>query len=116
MATNPAYLEFVTELLSPLGSIVARRMMGGHIVYCDCITFALIAQNTLYLKADAASRPRFEERGLKAFYPFEGKASMSYFQPPPEFFEDQAVLMEWGRMAVAAGRRAKAKKPPAKRK
>jgi DNA transformation protein len=108
--TNSAYLEFVTGLLEPLGPIVARQMMGGHILYCDCIVFALIANNTLYLKADAQTRPRFEELGLKAFYPFEGKASMSYYQPPAEFFEDETALMEWGRMAVAAGQRSKTKK------
>jgi DNA transformation protein len=109
MPNNAGYVEFVTELLAPLGGIVARRMMGGHILYCDCITFALISKNTLYLKADAATRERFEELGLKAFRPFEGKVSMSYYQPPPEFFEDETALMEWGRMAVAAGRRAKTK-------
>jgi DNA transformation protein len=108
--TNSAYLEFITDLMAPLGSIVAKRMMGGHILYCDCIVFALIANNTLYLKADAQTRPRFEELGLKAFFPFEGKASMSYFQPPPEFFEDETALVEWGRMAVAAGKRSKTKK------
>ena len=117
MPTNSAYLEFVTDLLAPLGSIVARQMMGGHILYCDCVVFALIAHNTLYLKADPQTRPRFEELRLKAFHPFEGKASMSYFQPPAEFFEDETALMEWGRMAVAAGRRSKTKqKTPAKRR
>lgn len=63
MPNNPAYLEFVTGLLSPLGSITARSMMGGHVLYCDAIVFALIANNTLYLKADAETRPRFEELG-----------------------------------------------------
>jgi DNA transformation protein len=111
---NSGYVDFVTELLSPLGSIAARSMMGGHVLYCDCIVFALIAHNTLYLKADAQTRPLFEELGLKPFYPFEGQASMSYYQPPPEFFEDEAVLMEWGRMALAAGRRSKTKKKAAK--
>src|SRR5215467_14117897 len=115
MPNNSAYLDFVTDLLSPLGSIAARSMMGGHVLYCDCIVFALIANNTLYLKADADTRPHFEELGLKAFYPFEGQASMSYYQPPPEFFEDEEVLMEWGRMAVGAGRRSKTKKKPQSR-
>jgi DNA transformation protein len=114
--TNTAYLEFVTDLLSPLGSIVARSMMGGHILYCDCVVFALIAHNTLYLKADAQTRPHFEELGLRAFYPFEGKASMSYYQPPAEFFEVEGSLMEWGRMAVAAGKRSKTGKAKATKK
>ena len=113
MATNSAYLEFIAEWLAPLGRIEARSMMGGHIMYCNCVVFALIAHNTLYLKADAETRPRFEERGLKAFYPFEGKASMSYYQPPAEFFEDEDTMLEWGRTALAAGLRSKAKKKSA---
>jgi DNA transformation protein len=110
MPNNPAYLNFASDLLSPLGSIVARSMMGGHVLYCDSVVFALIANNTLYLKADAETRPRFEELGLKPFYPFEGQASMSYYQPPAEFFEAEDMMLEWGRMAVAAGRRSKTKK------
>ena len=118
MPNNSAYLDFVTEWLAPLGTITARSMMGGHVLYCDCIVFALIANNTLYLKANATTKPRFEDLGLKPFYPFEGQASMSYYQPPAEFFEDADAMLEWGRMAIGAGTRAKtkSKKKPAKRK
>ena len=115
MPTKNAYLDFVAEWLAPLGSIVARSMMGGHILYCSGTVFALIAHNTLYLKADAETRPRFEALGLKPFCPFEGKGSMSYYQPPPEFFEDADSMLEWGRAAVGAGLRAKKKKPAKKR-
>ena len=116
MPVKNAYLDFVAEWLSPLGGITARAMMGGHILYCDCVVFALIAHNTLYLKADAETRPRFEALGLKPFFPFEGKASMSYYQPPAEFFEDEEAMLEWSRTAVGAGQRAKKKKPAARRR
>jgi DNA transformation protein len=115
MPTKNAYLDFTVEWLAPLGSITARAMMGGHILYCDCTVFALIANNTLYLKADDATRPRFEALRLKAFQPFPDKGGMSYYQPPAEFFEDESAMLEWGRAAVGAGLRAK-KKPAAKRK
>src|SRR5258708_21361830 len=115
MPTKNDYLEFVAEWLAPLGSIASRSMMGGYILYCDGQVFALIANNTLYLKADSEPRPRFEGSGLKPFYPFEGKASMSYYQPPPEFFEDADAMLEWGRAAVGAGLRSKKKKPAKKR-
>jgi hypothetical protein len=32
---------------------------------------------------------------------------MSYFPPPAEFFEDEAVMLEWGRAALGAGTRSK---------
>jgi DNA transformation protein len=116
MPTKNAYLDFICEWLSPLGSIVSRSMMGGYILYCDCTVFALIANNTLYLKADAETRPRFEALGLKPFYPFEGQASMSYYQTPAEFFEDSDAMLEWGRAAVGSGLRAKKTKTPAAKK
>ena len=45
--------------------------------------------------------------GLKPFQPFPDKpGTMSYYTPPPEFFEDVDVMSEWGREAVAVGMRA----------
>lgn len=110
MAASNDYLDFVVEWMAPLGRITARRMMGGYVLYCDAVVFALIAQNTLYLKVDAETRERFESLKLKPFRPFEGKGSMSYYPPPAEFFEDSDAMTEWGRMAVGAGMRAGQKK------
>jgi DNA transformation protein len=108
-----AYLDFVVEWLSPLGPIAARSMMGGHILYCDCVVFALVARNALYLKVDDETRWQYQALKLEPFQPFEDKDSkMSYYPPPAEFFEDPDAMLEWGRAAVAAGLRAKKKKKP----
>ena len=110
MPEKNVYLDFVTEWLAPLGSIVSRSMMGGHILYCDCVVFALVARNTLYLKVDQETRARFQKLGLKAFKPFDDKDSlMLYYPPPAEFFEDADAMLEWGRAAVGVGLRAKKK-------
>ncbi len=118
MAATPAYLEFLLEHLAPLGEITTRRMFGVHCLYCDSAVFALLAGNTLYLKADAETRDVFLARKLEQFHPFgDEQMSMNYFQPPPEFFEDADALQEWGRLAIAAGSRAKPnKKKPAVKK
>jgi len=111
MAAKNAYVEWMLEWLAPLGEIAVRSMMGGHVFYCNSVTFALLASNTLYLKADSETRPKFEALGLKPFQPFADKPmTMSYYPPPPEFFEDTEVMLLWGREAVAVGRRAKAKR------
>jgi DNA transformation protein len=108
------YLEFVTEWLAPLGTITARAMFGGHCLYCDGIVFAIVAANTLYLKADVETRPDFERLGLMPFRPFEeilkaqGRtypAVMQFYPPPAAFFEDRDAMLEWGRKAVEVGRR-----------
>ena len=118
------YLEFVLEWLSPLGRITSRGMFGGYCLYCDGVVFALVAEDTLYLKVDDATRPRFEALGLRPFRPFADRpalaerysAVMQYYPPPPEFFEDSAVMKEWGTAAVETGKRAKAKKRPSHKK
>jgi DNA transformation protein len=111
------YVEFVLEQLSPIGEITARRMFGGHCLYCDGIVFALIGSNVLYLKADDVNRPDFEKLGLKPFQPFEDRSGvMSYYTAPPEIFEDSDSMKRWIGSAVDAGRRAQAKKKPRKRK
>jgi DNA transformation protein len=117
MRSRNPYVEFLTEQFQPLGEISARAMFGGYCLYCDGVVFALVAGNELYLKADEKNRDRFVERGLKAFQPFEDRsATMSYFQAPPEVFEDRDAMKEWVGGSVSAGRRASRSQPPRVRK
>jgi DNA transformation protein and related proteins len=108
-----SYVAFVVEQLASLGRITTRAMFGGHAIYCDGVVFALIGDNTLYLKADDVNRPRFEAAGLGPFRPFENQdAVMQYYLAPAELFESSDGIEEWGRGAIEAGRRAAAKKKP----
>jgi DNA transformation protein len=102
----------LTEQLSALGAITMRAMMGGHVVYCGGIPFALVSNNALFLKADSHNRGAFETRQLKAFQPFPDKPGMNYFEAPPEMLEDQEALKHWAGGALEAGRRAHLKKKP----
>jgi DNA transformation protein and related proteins len=108
-----SYVAFVVEQLASLGQITTRAMFGGHAIYCDGVVFALIGDNTLYLKADNVNRPRFEAAGLEPFRPFENPdAVMQYYLAPAELFESSDGIEEWGRGAVEAGKRAAAKNKP----
>ena len=115
-ARNP-YVEFLIEQFEPLGDITARAMFGGHCLYCDGAVFAIVAGNAVYLKADDANRDKFIARGLLPFKPFEDReGTMSYFQAPPEVFEDTDAMKEWVGGSVSAGRRASQSRPPRARK
>lgn len=106
------YIEFLQEWLAPLGEITARAMFGGHCLYCDGLVFALVASQELLLKVDAETRPAFEAIGSQPFRPFPDRPEvMQYYPPPPEFFDNSDVMLEWGRAAVETARRAKAKRP-----
>lgn len=106
MRARNAYLEFLLEQFSPLGEITSKSMFGGYCLYCEGTVFALLADNALFLKADDENRQRFVDRGLKAFRPFPDKdVSMSYFEAPPEIFEDSDAMRDWVGESVAAGKR-----------
>jgi DNA transformation protein and related proteins len=115
MPARDSYIEFLIEQFSPLGNITARAMFGGYCLYCDGAVFALVANHEVYLKADDANRAMFEDRGLRPFKPFEDRDEvMSYYQGPPEIFEDPDVMSRWCTPSVEAGRRALMKKKPRK--
>ncbi|MCB5184718.1 TfoX/Sxy family protein [Methylobacillus gramineus] len=104
--------EFVTylqEMLQDLGSLHARRMFGGYGLYHDGLMFALIADDTLYLKADDESRPHFEALGLPCFeYRRQERiVKMSYYQAPADMLEEREQATLWAKRAYAAALRAR---------
>jgi DNA transformation protein len=108
-------VDHCLELLAPLGAVRARRMFGGHGLYCDELFFALIASDRLYLKADAQSQPAFESAGGEPFvYEARGRVTAtSYWTVPAEAMESAAQMQPWARLALAAALRARAAKPSA---
>lgn len=105
------YANYVVELLAPLGRVQARRMFGGYGLYLDKLMFALIADDQLYLKADAANRPQFTARDMVPFtYERNGKpVSLGYHALPPEAFEDPDDLLALARSAFEAALRQRRK-------
>lgn len=118
MPRNSEFVEYLLELLHPLGEVRAKSMFGGWGIYAGERFFALVADDTFYVKADAESRGEFEARGLQPFrYEARGKAMvMSYFEPPPEALDDRELLCVWARKGIAAAERAALAKKPRRRK
>ena len=110
-----ALVDHCLELLAPLGAVRARRMFGGHGLYCDDLFFALIAMDRLYLKTDAISQPAFAAANGEPFV-YEGtgkRVTMSYWTAPPAAMDSPAEMQPWARLALAAALRARAAKPSA---
>jgi DNA transformation protein len=106
MALDLRLAEFVEELFRPLGIIIVRRMFSGGGIYCDGLMFGLIADNVIYLKADARSRAAFEAEGLRPFI-YQGPrkpVAMSYWRLPDRLLDDPEEALEWGREALRAAR------------
>jgi len=110
--TEKEFVSYVVDIMQSIGPVGARRMFGGHGIFLDGLMFALIADSTLYLKADNESRQAFMTLGLEAFtYSKKGKEySMSYFQAPEETLEDTDEMNIWANRAYAAALRAAARR------
>ena len=104
MAVSSEYLDYVHDQLSGLGGVSSRRMFGGAGLYCDEFFFALIDNDTLYLRVNDANRADFTTRGMGQFRPYADRPelSMSYYETPADVLEDPAQLVSWARRSVAA--------------
>jgi DNA transformation protein and related proteins len=118
MASSREFITFVADQLGSLGHITTRRMFSGAGVYCDGVIFALILRDALFFKVDDGNRAAYEAEGLEPFkYEARGRTVEigSYWRVPERLFDDPDEMLEWARAAVAAGRRAGAKKKPKRR-
>ena len=68
------FVAYVLEVMAPWAPVSARRMFGGYGLYREAQMFAIVMDDTLYLKTDTASRDRFIAAGSSAFV-YEGKRS-----------------------------------------
>jgi len=86
-------------------------MFGGYGLFVEGLMFGLVADNTLYLKVDEASKAEFVDLDLEAFtYVKNNKPmQMSYYQAPEEIYEDSEQAGLWFNRAYAAAARSKKK-------
>ena len=113
----PELVTHATELFSPLGSIRSKAMFGGWGFYCDDLFFAIIADDTLYLKADAESAEQYRAAGGEPFRYArkDGRMeTMNYWTVPEEAMETPNGMRPWAQLALAAAVRAR--KPAKKAK
>lgn len=101
--------EFVAFLHEVFGSITARRMFGGYGIYHNGVMFGLVADDTLYSKADNLTRHHFELRGLSQFeYHKKGKiVKLSYYLAPEEIYDDREEAAIWAARAYGVALKTK---------
>ncbi|MGF1454644.1 MAG: TfoX/Sxy family protein [Alphaproteobacteria bacterium] len=123
MAVSAGYKAFIEDILTPLGPVRIRSMFGGAGVYADLadgpVMFALIADETLYLKVDDGNRAAFEEAGMQPFT-YEGKDGkrgvMSYYRCPDDLLEEPGALKQWAMDALDAALRSGIRKKKVRKK
>ncbi len=119
MTATDGYIDFLKDQLAGLGSVTVRRMFGGAGVYCHGVMFGLIADDTLYLKADGASRTDFEAEGMEPFT-YQAKDGrntvMSYWRAPERLYDEPEEMLAWAGKALAVAQRASQPKRRARKR
>ena len=107
MTLNREFADDVAVRLMPLGPVAHRRMFGGFGIFLDGLMFGLIADDTLYLKADDVNRETFAAAGSAPFqYDRRGRpVEMSYWRVPETVFDDLDALIDWAESALQAAKR-----------
>jgi DNA transformation protein len=105
---NSGLVDHIRDLAATGGlALRFRRMFGGYGVYRDERMIGLIADEVLYLKADAALEPLFVAAGSIPFT-YTGKSKpvqMSYWRCPESGLDDPEQFGRWLDHATAAALR-----------
>jgi DNA transformation protein len=111
MAVSPEYREFVLEQLGRVAPVTSRAMFGGVGIYSEGFFFALLDNDTTYLKVDDSNRGDFERAGTGPFRPFgDDQHVMQYYEFPADLLEDADALRPWMQKAVDVARSARRRK------
>jgi len=119
MSADAALITHLTDVLRPLGGVASKRMFGGAGIFRDSLMFGLIADEALYLKADAETVRDFELEGLGPFtYGTKNgdRILTSYWRAPERLLDDDDEMRLWCRRAADVAARAAMKKTAAKKR
>lgn len=103
MAVSPGFKVFVAEQLAGVGPVSIRPMFGEAGVYADGVMLGLIADDTLYLKTNAAGASDFEAEGSAPFSYETSQGSntiASYWRVPERLYDEPDEMTRWAERAL----------------
>ena len=108
------FLDYLSEVLAPLGNVRGKHMFGGIGIYVDNLFCAIIVDDTLYFKGDDDNEAQFIASKCTPFtYEKNGvDFSMRYYRVPDEAMDDAEVMLGWARLGLAAALRKAAQPKP----
>jgi DNA transformation protein len=111
MKKRDEFVDYLLELMQPLGPVSAKAMFGGYGIYIDDLMFALVADGVLYLKTDAGNLPDFKQQHLAEFsYERNGRMiNLSYREAPAEILETDEAMRLWCNKAIVAALKSRLK-------
>lgn len=78
MASNPDFVQYITDQCGGAGEIEAKKMFGDYGIYCNGKIFGLICDNGFYLKPTEAGRQLLRSEDLRP--PYDGAKPYFYIE------------------------------------
>jgi DNA transformation protein len=112
------FINYLTEVLAPLGNVRSKRMFGGVGIYINNLFCAIIADDCLYFKGDDTNEAEFIAGKCPPFtYEKDGKVySMRYYRAPDDAMDNAEEMLHWARLGLAAALRKAANPKPKSKK
>ena len=105
--------DHLLELLAPLGPVDSKRFFSGSGLTFEDTIFGFIMGDSVYLRVDDASRPKYAAAGAQPFA-YSTKARRvtveAYYELPLELLDEPERLRAWAREAIAVAQRVEAGK------
>ncbi|MEZ5690356.1 MAG: TfoX/Sxy family protein [Rickettsiales bacterium] len=102
MIDDNSFINNVLDQLADVDGITTRRMFGGVGIFRLGYMFAIVADDRLYFKVDEENKPDYQAAGSAPFiydrHDVKGEkklVAMSYWEVPPDIFEDRDALFRW---------------------
>lgn len=112
MATSPRTIDLLLERIAPAGRVTAKKMFGEYGLYCNDRFFAVVCDDTLFLKDTAQGREFAPKLKLGPPYPGAKPAIIV----PADRWDDEDWFIALVRLTVdnvAPSRGTKSKTPRA---
>ncbi|HLU04634.1 MAG TPA: TfoX/Sxy family protein [Advenella sp.] len=122
MSVSKDFLEYVLDLLAPLGPITTRRMFGSVGMFLDGRMFAIVSgEDRFYVKSDSQTQAQFDAADCPPLTYTTRKpngesktVALSFYAPPASILDDRQQILDWAQLGVEAAARAPEKKQRAR--
>jgi DNA transformation protein and related proteins len=113
VAQADEFVAFVCDQLRAWGGVAAKRMFSARGLFRNGTLFALIRDDTLYLRTDERTVADYLALGMKPFsYNRAGRpAALDYHEVPPDVLDEPDALTAWAAKAYDAAVRRAAARP-----
>jgi len=107
MSTSQEFIEYITDMVAPVGHVTASRMFGGALLKVDGKQLGIILLDTLYFKVvDPMLQEAFAKEGSIQFtYTRKDKDTpviiKNWWQVPDTYMDDEKALIERAQEVLA---------------